>query len=180
MIGTNSVKTMAAAIFGEALEYKDAYVDKPVRMIDGTFRTINCRAAIEFTHNAINQHYSLGETIQAIGRARSIHGGKKDVYYFQRKFGAGCGGNRLFLSRCSSRRGANRSHQEIIKTGYVQKQAIRTNQDRNFENIVKNHRNKIIDELDALGIQHLKFDVIDNKNRSQEVSYFVERIDLLK
>ena len=181
-IGTDAVKNMASAVFGEALEYEDAYVDKPVRMIDGSFASINCRAAVNDSHNAINQHYSVGETIQAIGRARSIHGTPKDVYYFSNEsLGLDVEVTDFFYQDApASHVVPTEAIKEIIKTGYVQDKPSELINIGIPGNIVKNQREKIISELDVLGIQHLTFDVVDNKNRPQKVSYFVENIDLLR
>lgn len=181
-IGTDAVKNMASAVFGEALKYEDAYVDKPVRMIDGSFASINCRAAVNDSHNAINQHYSVGETIQAIGRARSIHGTPKDVYYFSNE-GLGLDvevTDFFYQDAPASHVVPTEAIKEIIKTGYVQDKPSELINIGIPGNIVKNQREKIIDELAVLGIYHLKFNVIDNKNRLRQVSYFVENIDLFK
>lgn len=73
---------VSAAIFGEFEKFKSVNAEMPVRMKDGKKYFLNSWAMINENHIAINEHFSLAETKQAIGRSRAIHGKKKDVFFF--------------------------------------------------------------------------------------------------
>ena len=181
-IGTDPVKNIASAIFGETSDYVDAYVDRPVRMIDGSITAINCKAAINDKHNAINQHYCLSETIQAVGRARSIHGSKKDIYYFSNEsLGLDVEVTDFFYQDALAQSVASpEAIEAIIKIGYVQDKPSELEKIGVPNNVIKNHRDELASELDGLGIPRLTCRMRDSKNRPQRVSYFVKDIDLFK
>ena len=181
-IGTDRVTDMASAIFGETSDYDDAYVDKPVRMIGGSIMAINCKAAINDKHNAINQHYCLSETIQAVGRARSIHGSNKDIYYFSNEsLGLDVEVSDFFYQDASASHVVpTEAVNAIIETGYVQDKPSELIKIGVNGNIIKNHRDELTSELDGLGIPRLTCRMRDSKNRPRRVSYFVKDIDLFK
>jgi len=78
-----SIQDYARALFAtDAESEKPMYADLPVRMKDGRTFRLNSRIAKDLTHQAIYEHTSLSETLQAIGRARPVHGPKKDIYVF--------------------------------------------------------------------------------------------------
>ena len=58
------------------------YADLPVRMKDGRTFRLNSMIPKAPWHQVIYQHTSLSETLQAIGRARPVHGPKKDIFVF--------------------------------------------------------------------------------------------------
>ncbi|MBB5508725.1 BT4734/BF3469 family protein [Paraburkholderia atlantica] len=70
------------AIFGEDSTPTPQYGDLPVRMKDGRTVTLNTYVAGNDFHQAVHDHFSLAETLQAVGRGRLIHGVKKDIYVF--------------------------------------------------------------------------------------------------
>ncbi|RKT25809.1 RAD3-like DEAD/DEAH box helicase [Paraburkholderia sp. RAU2J] len=70
------------AIFGEDVTSVPQYGDLPVRMKDGRTVTLNTYVAENDFHQAIHDHFSLAETLQAVGRGRLIHGARKDIYVF--------------------------------------------------------------------------------------------------
>ena len=51
-------------------------------MKDGRTFKLNTNVADNEFHQAIYDHFSLSETLQAIGRGRPVHGSKKDIYVF--------------------------------------------------------------------------------------------------
>lgn len=87
VVGRHALRTTtsaeyAGAIFGHHAAWSQKYADLPVRMKDGrTFKLNNYLAENDF-HRAVYEHFSLAETLQAIGRARPVHGSKKDIYVF--------------------------------------------------------------------------------------------------
>jgi hypothetical protein len=72
----------AKAIFDHHAEWSENYADLPVRMKDGRTYKLNSNVADNEFHQAIYDHFSLSETLQAIGRGRPVHGSKKDIYVF--------------------------------------------------------------------------------------------------
>jgi hypothetical protein len=72
----------ARVIFGHHAEWSPTYADLPVRMKDGRTFKLNTSVADNEFHQAIYEHFSLSETLQAIGRGRPVHGSKKDIYVF--------------------------------------------------------------------------------------------------
>jgi hypothetical protein len=70
------------AIFGADTASKPQYGDLPVRMKDGRTVTLNTYVAGDDFRQAIHDHFSLAETLQALGRARLVHGSAKDIYVF--------------------------------------------------------------------------------------------------
>lgn len=81
-VGEKSVSELSAAIFGELVKYEKVYADMPTRMKDGSQYLVNTNVQVNGKHLAVNEHFSLSETKQAIGRARTIHGKTKDIYLF--------------------------------------------------------------------------------------------------
>ena len=76
------VNNHASAIFGVNAEWTNPYVERAIRMKDGTTSVLSTRIANNASHQAVYEHSSLSETLQAIGRGRPIHGCKKDIYVF--------------------------------------------------------------------------------------------------
>jgi hypothetical protein len=74
--------TYAHAVFNHSEKLISKNADLPIRMKDGTVRKLNTFIANDSFHQAIYEHFSLSETLQAIGRARRVHGCKKDIYVF--------------------------------------------------------------------------------------------------
>ncbi|REG60073.1 RAD3-like DEAD/DEAH box helicase [Paraburkholderia sp. BL6669N2] len=70
------------AIFGKDATSVPQYGDLPVRMKDGRTVTLNTYVAENDFYQAIHDHFSLAETLQAVGRGRLVHGTKKDIYVF--------------------------------------------------------------------------------------------------
>jgi len=75
------LESYSYGVFGKSSNDKE-YVDVPVRMKGGCTMTMNNRPFVDSEMRRIKKHFSDSETIQAIGRARLIHGGKKDIYLF--------------------------------------------------------------------------------------------------
>lgn len=73
----------ARALFScEAESERPIYADLPVRMKDGGTYSLNSMIPKDPWHQVVYEHTSLSETLQAIGRARPVHGPKKDIYIF--------------------------------------------------------------------------------------------------
>jgi hypothetical protein len=71
----------ARAIYGPGIGDDRHYKDVPVRMKDGTMSLSNFVFSDD-RMQAVYDQFCTAETIQAIGRARLIHGKAKDVYLF--------------------------------------------------------------------------------------------------
>ncbi|CAJ6459199.1 VirE N-terminal domain [Burkholderia pseudomallei] len=78
-----SIQDYARALFAIDVEpEKPMYADLPVRMKDGRAFRLNSQIAKDPWHQVVYDHTSQSETLQAIGRARPVHGPKKDIYVF--------------------------------------------------------------------------------------------------
>lgn len=151
-------------------------------MKDGSIMSINCRAAINDKHIAINQHYCVSETIQAIGRARSIHGTKKDIYYFSNEsLGLDVEVTDFFyLDRPKPSVVPPEAIDEIIRIGYVRDKPSELAKIGVPNNVTKNHRDELASELCELGVPRLRCRMRDRKHGTQHIGYFVKDIDLFK
>ncbi|WP_250482856.1 BT4734/BF3469 family protein [Caballeronia sp. GaOx3] len=152
------------AIFGEDVTSKPQYGDLPVRMKDGRTLTLNTYVAENDFHQAIHDHFSLAETLQAVGRGRLIHGTRKDIYVFSNEnlttdteiadffafedyFGA-----RPKKQGKASQLIAPEIIDRVIDRGYVQDIEREFTSHLNLtESQVKRNRQKIRDELAAAG-----------------------------
>jgi len=78
-----TMQDYARAIFGTDTKWeKPIYADRRVRMKDGRTFRLNTQIVNDPHHQAVYEHTSLAETLQAIGRGRPVHGPKKDIYVF--------------------------------------------------------------------------------------------------
>jgi len=78
-----AIQDYARAVFESDAELGwPTYADQPVRMKDGRTFRLNSQIAMDPWHQVIYEHTSQSETLQAIGRARPVHGPKKDIYVF--------------------------------------------------------------------------------------------------
>ena len=82
-IPVDEYKLYADAIYGSK-DYNDnkVYVDKLIRMKNGNVCTLNNQIYLNSELESIYTYKSIGETIQAVGRGRLIHGKKKDIFLF--------------------------------------------------------------------------------------------------
>lgn len=78
----SALQDYAYAVFGDVDNWKTGYADVPVRMKDGSVMAVGNYVPTDSRVDAVHQHFSTAETIQAVGRARLIHGAPKDVYLF--------------------------------------------------------------------------------------------------
>ncbi|MBF3544646.1 DEAD/DEAH box helicase family protein [Burkholderia pseudomallei] len=77
------IREYARALFAsDAESEKPIYADLPVRMKDGRTFRLNSLIPKDPWHQVVYEHTSQSETLQAIGRARPVHGPKKDIYVF--------------------------------------------------------------------------------------------------
>jgi len=81
LIPEYALENYCYSVFGEASKEKE-YADIPVRMKDGNNMSLNNRPFVDARMRHIKKHFSDSETVQAIGRARLIHGNPKDIYLF--------------------------------------------------------------------------------------------------
>lgn len=84
MLAEDDTKNHIRAIFNGSTEgmKTSKYAYQPVRMKDGTVRKMNSHIGKDEHHQAIYEHFSRAETLQAIGRARPVHGCPKDIFVF--------------------------------------------------------------------------------------------------
>ncbi|WP_082079401.1 BT4734/BF3469 family protein [Cupriavidus basilensis] len=78
----NTMQDYARAIFGIDAKWETIYADLPVRMKDGSTVSLNTQIVKDPMHQAVYDHTSVAETLQAIGRGRPVHGSTKDIYVF--------------------------------------------------------------------------------------------------
>lgn len=79
----DTMQDYARAIFGSDTKWeRRIYADQPVRMKNGKTFRLNTQIRKDPYHQAVYDHTSLAETLQAIGRGRPVHGPKKDIYVF--------------------------------------------------------------------------------------------------
>lgn len=83
MLLPKDTQDYARALFScETGAERPIYADLPVRMKDGRTYRLNSMIPKDPWHQVVYEHTSLSETLQAIGRARPVHGPKKDIYVF--------------------------------------------------------------------------------------------------
>jgi len=83
MLLPKDTRDYARALFScDAESERPIYADLPVRMKDGGTYSLNSMIPKDPWHQVVYEHTSLSETLQAIGRARPVHGPKKDIYVF--------------------------------------------------------------------------------------------------
>lgn len=82
----DSIKDDAIAVFGEITEFEkgkeDIHMNVPIRMRDGSSRTLIKKVYLDDSVAAVKKHFSDSETLQAIGRGRLIYGKPKDIFLF--------------------------------------------------------------------------------------------------
>ncbi len=78
---------LACAVFDDKdISDDQEWLDCPVRMKDGTTKSIKNKKYIDNRLELVKQHFSDSETLQAIGRIRAIHGNaKKKVYLLSKE-----------------------------------------------------------------------------------------------
>lgn len=81
-IGVDASRDACGAIFGVDLAHDSCYLKLDVRMKNGKSSLLESRVPVDRFNRSIRQHFSLSETVQAIGRGRVVHGFKKDIYIF--------------------------------------------------------------------------------------------------
>ncbi len=82
-LAPKDIQNYARALFASDAELeKQIYADLPVRMKDGRTFQLNSLIPKDPWHQVVYEHTSQSETLQAIGRARPVHGPKKDIYVF--------------------------------------------------------------------------------------------------
>lgn len=82
-LSPKDIQDYAQALFAsDAVSEKPIYADLPVRMKDGRTFRLNSQIPKDPWHQVVYEHTSLSETLQAIGRARPVHGPKKDIFVF--------------------------------------------------------------------------------------------------
>ena len=85
-LNLNEMESYAYAIFNRFNGMDRAYLDSPVRMKDGSVAMLNSLIQTDPQTRAIAEHFSLSETLQALGRGRLVHGQPKDIYYLSNEY----------------------------------------------------------------------------------------------
>ena len=160
----NAYKPYAEAIYGYE-DYNDAfeYVDKLVRMKNGNVYTVNNQIYLNPQLQSIYTYKSIGETIQAVGRGRLIHGKKKDIFLFSSEsLGTEIEISEFFKYEDYFKKSFFKENieqylltLETIKTSNTDLVTALTNADfkpkGNIKHYVKNHKEEIITEIENLG-----------------------------
>ncbi|PSJ17331.1 BT4734/BF3469 family protein [Nitrosomonas supralitoralis] len=174
-IGTDSTSRISAAIFGEIEEYETILADMPVRMKDGSKYFVNSGSQVNGKHLAINEHFSLAETKQAIGRSRAIHGNKKDVYIFSNEsLGLDIEVTDFFYRECEdSVTCSDDVIQRIKSIGYVLNTPKALLDMGLNKNDIKSRREELIEKLAEKEIILMKCNMVDATYRKSVVEYFI-------
>lgn len=173
-IGSNATKDLASAIFNEVHEHSSAYVDMPVRMKIGISKTINSLIPTAPYHYMIHEHFSQGETKQAIGRARTVHGNAKDVFLFSNEsLGLDIEVTDFFRREFNNNMCSDEAIKNIKEIGFVQDKPSQLIQVGLAANDVRSRRPELILELADQDIHIMKGTMRDSSNRPNDYEYFV-------
>jgi hypothetical protein len=165
-------ESFSSAIFGYQPTKTLVYQEKRVRKKCNEVWTLINQISLDPAYHAITQHFSKSETKQAIGRGRAIHGKPKDIYYLSNEI---LGDDivvtdfiyfnepRVYVT--------SDTINNIIEKGIVLvKPIILTSMGAN-QNDVKNHMDRIYEELFNHGIHRISCNVKDNKDRQQTCNF---------
>ena len=174
-IGTEAIKDLASAIFGEVNDCQSDYVDSPIRMKNGSACSLNSYTVVSEYHRAIHEHFSIAETKQAIGRARTIHGKTKDIYLFSNEsLGLDIEVTDFFYKPATENvLCSNESISTIIEIGYVANRPSSLHHVGLNESDVKSRRDEIVIELAAADIPLITCNMRDSSNRIKPQDYFI-------
>ncbi|RYZ89553.1 MAG: hypothetical protein EOP06_09180, partial [Proteobacteria bacterium] len=191
IIGRYSLSTAVSSIYARAIfdhhaRWLPNYADLPVRMKDGQNYKQNSYVADDEFHQAIYEHFSLSETLQAIGRGRPVHGSKKDIYVFANEnLTANTEVAEFFpYERYFERPEAPVKRQAALITPVVLEEVKRRGFVQNKESFliedlalkksqVKEKRRQIEEELIAAGAIKLDLTVRYQKGSKTQRSYFI-------
>jgi hypothetical protein len=82
LIHQEVVQEIARIAYGVTDPAERDYADVLVRVAGAGAMVVNAMTSVHPIHRTINNHFSVSETSQAVGRARLIHGTPKDVFVF--------------------------------------------------------------------------------------------------
>ncbi|MDR6419397.1 hypothetical protein J2801_001648 [Paraburkholderia phenoliruptrix] len=168
---SSASKNLVRAIFGEDSSSMPQNANLPVRMKNGSTFTLNSYVAENDFHQAIHEHFSLSETLQAIGRGRLIHGQKKDIYVLSSEnlttnieitdffsYEGYFGERETANKKSTASLLATETLDRVLEKGYLQDIESELVSSLNLKaSQVKRNRDKIRDELAAVGLirQHV-------------------------
>ena len=164
-------------VFGESIKDKE-YADVPVRMQDGSSMTLNNRLFVDPYMRRIKKQFSDSETIQAIGRARLIHGSPKDIYLFSHEsLGADVEVSSFFELADLIDSPEALALKEI---GFCQDNPKNLHDLGYPKSRIKNNRDQIDKELIKAGINKVKIKVRDSNRNTREKTYYVHDMEKLE
>jgi hypothetical protein len=177
-----AIESYTRGIFDEAATSSTEYRDSPVRMKDGSVKLLNTLITINEESRAIEEHYSLSETLQAIGRGRMVHGSPKDIYYLSNEYIGSdievtsfVSYDDLFLRMFSFTQ-----LDDLSKTGFIKADDITI---RSLLGIslpfYKEVKDLIQDELKAAGFIHSRISYVKLDSKPANPSYFIKDEALL-
>lgn len=82
LIPLSDIEDYTRAIYPDVSDFDTEYLQVPVRMADGKAMSLGNRVYSDSRVESVKRHFSTAETVQAVGRARLIHGKPKDVFLF--------------------------------------------------------------------------------------------------
>lgn len=183
-ISDKATVRLASAIYGQHEKFDFTYKNSQVRMKDGSCVLLNGATTTNGYHQAVHEHFSVGETKQAIGRARTIFGSQKDVYLFSNEsLGTDIEISDFFYwdDFKDNVISAETMH-ELMAVGFVKnKPSAYVAQLGLSESSVERHRNQIEEELFEAGFKHVTCLYKDDASRKKQWDgYVLEQAKLEK
>ena len=187
MLPMNAGKNYARTIFNHA-EGGDnrPYADMPVRMKDGSCYKLNSSTGEDEYHHAIYEHFSLSETLQAIGRGRAIYGSKKDIFFFSNEnLGTDIEVAEFFLYEDyfdvpeKPAKPPRKIIAEDVLDALIERGFVRDIQREIEEQLmltksqVKDNRKRIYEELLSLGFEKISLMIKDKKSSKRQHDYYL-------
>lgn len=80
--GDEELQRYAEAIYGAEVSLEKEYANVPVRMADGTAKSLSNFVFKDARIRSVYRQFCTSESVQAVGRGRLFHGRTKDVYIF--------------------------------------------------------------------------------------------------
>jgi len=170
LIPDNDLNDYCYGVFGQASTDKE-YADVPVRMKGGSSMALNNRPFVDARMRRVKKHFSDSETIQAIGRARLIHGNPKDIYLFSHEsLGADVEVTGFFeLSDFID----SQQVIELKKIGYCHDKPKNLHDLGYPKSRIKEKRDQIDAEITKAGVNKITIKVKDSNRNTRSRTYYV-------
>lgn len=172
---TTETENLTRGLFGD-VGFDQSYADVPVRMKDGSSMSLNNTIYTDDRAEAVRNHFSTSETIQAIGRGRLIYGCKKDVYVFSNE----SLGTQVEISGFFS---VSPSLEEPImrlkEQGFCENKLGPLMEIGFTQNAIKTKRKEIESMIQCSGIKSETLEVIDRHHNKSKKRFFVSGGDKL-